>query len=194
SVLYAVSEHGSGEVAALRFDRGTGRLTEINRQPSHGGSPCYVSLEPSGKRLYVANYMGGNASVYPIREDGGLDAASDAVKHSGAGPRADRQEAPHAHSIASDPSGKFRIVCDLGTDRLTVYRTDEATGKFEPAAVIHTTPGGGPRHLTFHPSLPILYLLEELSSTVSVFAFDGETGEGKLLQTVPMLPADFTGA
>lgn len=192
-VLYAVSEHGEGEVAALSVDRATGRLAFINRQPSHGRSPCYVCLEPDGSRVYVANYMGGNASVYPVREDGGLLPASDTVQHAGSGVRPDRQEAPHAHSIMSDPSGRYRIVCDLGIDRLMVYRTSP-DGKFEPAGAIHTTPGGGPRHLTFHPSLPLLYLLEELSSTVSVYAFDAERAAGELLQRVPMLPADFKGA
>lgn len=192
-VLYAVSEYGEGEVAALRVDRATGRLEEINRQPSHGGSPCYVCIEPDGSRVYVANYMGGNASVYPVRGDGGLMSASDTVRHAGSGPRKDRQEAPHAHSINNDPSGKYRIVCDLGIDRLMIYRTSP-DGKFEPAGAINTEPGGGPRHLAFHPSLPMLYLLEELSSTVSVYTFDAETASGKLLQTVPMLPAGYTGA
>jgi 6-phosphogluconolactonase len=191
-VLYSVSEAGTGEVVALRVDRSSGTLTEINRQPSNGSSPCYICLEPSGERVYVSNYMGGNASVYAIREDGGLEPASDVAQHEGSGPRADRQEAPHAHSIVNDPSGGLRLVADLGIDKIVAYRTDDATGKLVPAGEIAATPGNGPRHIAFHGSLPFLYLLEELSSTVSVFSYDsGDVSASKLLQTVPMLPADF---
>ncbi len=191
-VLYSVSESGSAEVVALQVDRKTGTMTEINRQPSNGGSPCYLCLDPNGKRVYVSNYMGGNASVYAIREDGGLEPASDVAQHEGSGPRADRQEAPHAHSIVNDPSGGLRLIADLGIDKIVAYRTDDATGKLIPAGEIAATPASGPRHIAFHGSLPILYLLEELSSTVSVFSYDSDNvSASKLLQTVPMLPADF---
>jgi len=190
-VLYSASEAGTGQVVALQVDRETGELTEINRQPSNGGSPCYICLDPNGKYVYVSNYMGGNASVYPIREDGGIDPASDVAQHAGTGLRPDRQEAPHAHSIANDPSGELRLVADLGIDKIVAYRTDGATGKFVPAGEIAATPGNGPRHIAFHASGQYLYLLEELSSTVSVFSYDGNPNASKLLQTVQMLPAGF---
>ena len=40
-----------------------------------------------------------------------------------------------------------------------------------------TCEGAGPRHLAFHPTLPVVYSIDELSSTVTVFDWDPDAGE-----------------
>ena len=102
SHLYAVKETGdgpadpSGGVSAYAVDKATGALTYLNSQPSGGPAPCHLSLEASGRHVFVANYWGGNISVFPVAADGRLEAASAFVQHERT-PGMPADEGPHAH-------------------------------------------------------------------------------------------------
>jgi 6-phosphogluconolactonase len=178
SVLYAVNEiEQSGLVSAFAIERGTGALTRLNEQPSGGGAPCYVSVDRSGRAALVANYAGGSVALLPIEPNGTL-APAHVVQHTGKGPNAERQEAPHAHCIIPDPSNRFALAADLGADRVFVYRLD-----LEGNALWHVEngdavmrPGAGPRHLAFHPTLPLVFVANELDSTVATLRFDATRG------------------
>src|SRR5215471_950841 len=106
--LYSVNEVNefggkpTGAVSAFSRDQKTGNLVLLNQRASHGGSPCYVIVDAAGRYLLVANYTGGNVSVFPILPDGSLGEASDEVQHQGSGPNKERQEAPHAHCVMLD--------------------------------------------------------------------------------------------
>ncbi len=193
--LYAVSEGGQGEVVAYAIDPATGGLSELNRVSSHGSAPCYVSLAPGGGSVLVANYSSGTAAVLPVGADGRLGEATSVVQHSGSGADPGRQEGPHAHFIRPDPTGRRVLVCDLGIDRVMVYDLDRNAGKLTPNAPpsIPLAPGAGPRHLAFDPTGRFLYVINELNSTVTGFAYDGRTGAATAIQTISTLPAGFSG-
>lgn len=191
--VYAVNEtteyegKASGAVSAFARDRTTGALTILNRLPSGGGAPCYVSLDRTSKYVLVANYVGGSVAVFPIRRDGGLGVRSAFIQHAGHGPNAERQEAPHAHCIIPDPGNRHVLVSDLGLDRVFVYAFDAHTGALSATPVAHAEmPGGaGPRHLAFHPNGRILYVVNELNSTVVTLRYDRKSGALTKLQSVP---------
>ena len=88
--LYAVNEvtdfkgQKSGAVSAFAVDRSTGALRFLNQQPSLGGAPCYVTVADNGRFVLVANYVGGNVAVLPVRNDGSLGEAVDLQQHRGA--------------------------------------------------------------------------------------------------------------
>src|SRR6266545_5706968 len=168
-VLYAVNElEPNGMVGAFAIESGTGALTRLNEQPSGGGSPCYVSVDRTGRGALVANYAGGSVALLPIEANGAL-APAHVVQHTGKGPNAERQEAPHAHCILADPSNRFALAADLGADRVFVYRLDLDGGSLrhieEDDAAMR--PGAGPRHIAFHPTLPLVFVANELDSTVA---------------------------
>jgi 6-phosphogluconolactonase len=198
-VLYAVNEvteHNgtpTGAVSAFAIDRD--RLTRLNEQVSHGGAPCYVSVNRSGRVALVANYVGGNVAILPIQSSGALSAAAHVVQHRGTGPNASRQESPHAHCILLDPSDRFALVADLGIDRVLVYRLNHDAGTLHHIeggdAVMR--PGAGPRHLAFHPRLPFVFVANELDSTVTTLRFDGERGVLTPQQSRSSLPAGWSG-
>jgi 6-phosphogluconolactonase len=199
--LYAACEAGNfggrktGAVAAFSLDPKSGALTLLNQESSEGTSPCHVAVDRSGKNLLVANYSSGTAAVLPIREDGRLGPASSVVKHSGSGPDRRRQEGPHAHSINLDPANRFAFVADLGLDKVMIYRFDPARGTLVPndPPSASTAPGAGPRHFSFHPNGRYAYVINELNSTVTAFAFDAEKGALREIHSVPTLPGDFKG-
>ncbi|WP_432719588.1 lactonase family protein [Jeongeupia wiesaeckerbachi] len=185
--LYAVSETGEGEVCSLAIDA-AGCLSLLNRVPSGGDSPCYLSR--SGNVLLVANYFGHNAALLPLANDGQVQAMACEIRHQGAsGVDAERQDAPHLHSITPSPDGRFALVCDLGRDEIVVYRIDGQ--QLLPHSVATTAPGDGPRHLLFDAAARFVYVVGELSSTVLVYAWQDGVLEHR--QTLSSLPDDFHG-
>ena len=194
-VLYAVNETAQGAVSAFAIDTGTGMLTRLNEQPSGGGAPCFVSVDRSGRALLVANYAGGSVALLSIQMDYTLAPAASVVQHTGTGPNAERQEAPHAHCILPDPSNRFALAADLGADRVFVYRLDLEGRSLrhieEGDAVMR--PGAGPRHIAFHPTLPLVFVANELDSTVATLRFDPERRTLSPVDTRSTLPAGWTG-
>lgn len=200
--LYAVNEvedfggAKSGAVSAFAVEPKTGVLRLLNQSASKGGAPCYLTTAESGRFVLVANYSGGNVAVLPVRADGSLGEAVDVEQAAGSGPNRERQEAPHAHSVLLDRANRFAYSCDLGTDKVMVYRFDARDGSLTPNAPpsFSAKPGAGPRHLAFHPRGRFVYVLNELDSTVSALAHDAARGTLRELQTVSALPAGFSGA
>jgi 6-phosphogluconolactonase len=193
-VLYGVNELERGAVSAFSIDKGSGALTRLNEQPSEGGAPCYVSVDRRGQVVLVANYSGGNVALLPIEANGAL-APAHVVQHTGKGPNAERQEAPHAHCIIADPSNRFALAADLGADRVFVYRLD-----LEGQSLRHVAggdavmrPGAGPRHIAFHPTLPLVFVANELDSTVATLRFDSARGTLSPQSALSTLPAGWTG-
>lgn len=184
-----------GAVTAFAIDRANGGLRHLNRQFSHGGAPCYVMVDKSARHVLVANYSGGNAAVLPIHSDGSLGEATSVVQHEGSSINEERQEAPHAHSILLDAENGHAFVCDLGLDRVMVYAYDGEAGRLGRADTpwVSVKPGAGPRHLAFHPDGKSAYVVNELDSTLTVFAYGAKFGRLTERKTVSMLPDDFSG-
>ena len=191
-VLYGVNELERGAGSAFSIEKGTGALRRLNEQPSQGGAPCYVSVDRSGQVALVANYSGGNVALLPIEANGAL-APAHVVQHTGRGPNAERQEAPHAHCIIADRSNRFALAADLGADRVFVYRLDLDGKALRPSGEAVMRPGAGPRHIVFHPTLPLVFVANELDSTIATLRFDAERGALTPLSTLSTLPAGWTG-
>jgi 6-phosphogluconolactonase len=199
--LYAVNEVSNydgknGAVSAFSINAGTGRLTLLNKVSSRGSDPCYVTVDDTGSWLMAANYSSGNVSVFQIEDDGRLGALSAMVQHSGSGQDPRRQQSPHAHSVDLSPDGRFLLVSDLGLDKIMIYRFDDVKGTLTPnnPPFAKLTPGSGPRHLAFHPNGRLVYVIDELNSTVTEFAYDPDQGSLKERETISTLPQDFSGS
>jgi len=184
----------SGGVSAFQIDRATGALTALNSQSSRGAHPCHLTVDRAGTHLFVANYTGGSLAVLPIGTDGRLSPATQFIQHQGSSVNADRQKEPHAHSIDFDPSGRFAVSADLGADRIFVYRYDPKAGlSAGPHPSVAAEPGAGPRHVAFLPGGPFAFAINELSSSITSYAWDGAGGELKALGTVSTLASPHRG-
>lgn len=199
--LYAVSEiadHGgqkSGAVSSFRI-QADGSLSSLNQQPTGGAGSCYVSVDPSGGAVLVANYSGGSCASFPVQPDGSLGPSGSFHQHAGASVDPRRQTGPHAHSIVPDPNGHRALVPDLGLDRIFIYALDAGAGTLvanDPPFV--TTPaGGGPRHLAFHPKGPFAFANLEMGNQLVAFTYQAESGLLTAVDQQSTLPADFQGA
>ena len=189
-----------GGVSAFSFDAGSGQLKLLDRVSAQGNDPCYLSLAPDGRHLFVANYSvaadpGGSFAVLPIQGDGTLGNAVLSVHHEGSGPVKGRQDGAHVHSTVMSPDGRYLFAQDLGTDKLYVYRytPDGGGGLVSPSVppYVPMKPGSGPRHLVFDAHGKYAYLTSELAATVTVLRFRDGTLEP--LQTIELGAPGFKG-
>jgi 6-phosphogluconolactonase len=193
--LYTCNSGRPGGISAYAIDRTTGKLTLINSRPAGGADTSYLSLDRTGRYALIANYEGGNIAVFALAPDGGIGARTAFVQHTGHSVDPERQKHAYAHSIITDPSNRFAVVCDLGLDKVFVYRFDARTGSLAPndPAFVTVAPGSGPRHPVFHPNGRWVYVVTEIGSTVLAFDWDGASGILHQFQTVSALPAGFPG-
>ncbi len=180
---YAVEEIAEGQLSV--FEPHADDIEPVLKMATGGASPCHIAISPNSAFLAVANYMGGNVSIFQL--DKGLVAGEPRlVQHTGGGPNQDRQEAPHAHWVGWRPDGKRLYTVDLGIDEVRVI--DPKTGSSQTALKLQ--PGDGPRHLVFHPTKPWVYIINELSNTL-VWAEVTPAGVFKLRGRVNTLPEGF---
>jgi 6-phosphogluconolactonase (cycloisomerase 2 family) len=191
------SAHGDGtQATAYRIESATGRLTVINQQPTRGTNGVHLAVDATNRFLALANYATGTLVVLPINPDGSLAPVSDMATMTGtAGPHRTQQESSHPHHCPFDPSGRFIVVPDKGLDRVFVYRLDASSGKLlaaEPSPV-SVRAGAAPRHVDFHPTRPFAYVINEIDSTITTYAFEPDNGILKPLQILPTVPPTYTG-
>lgn len=195
--LYCV--HGGNEhseVSAFARDRASGALTHLNTQSSGGRNPVHLSFDATGTVLAVANYTEGTVAGLPVAADGTLGAPGSVLAVAGApGPHPTEQASPHPHHSPFDPAGRFVVVPDKGLDRLFVFRADVERGALVPhdPPSVATAAGAGPRHIAFAPHAPYAYVINELASTVTTYAYDAAKGTLEPLATISTLPAGWSG-
>jgi 6-phosphogluconolactonase len=193
--LYMCNTGTPGGVSAFAVvDRKTGALQLLNYKESRGRGPSYVSVDKSGRYVLDANYGGGFVEVHSLAADGSLGEQTAFVQHEGSSVDPQRQTKPYAHWIRTDPTNKFALVTDLGTDKVVIYRFDAKTGKLTPndPAFTKVHGGSGPRHMAFHPNGKWLYAVQEISNEVIAFNWNADQGTATQFQQVKTLPADFT--
>ena len=199
--LYAANEVDSlngkpgGAVSAFAIDPKTGDLQALNQQSSQGAGPCHLTVDRTGRNVIVANYGAGSIAVLPTQVNGSLKPASAFVQHKGSSVNAQRQEAPHAHSVNLDPGNRYLFAADLGLDKVLIYKFDPAQGTLTANVPegVSLKPGAGPRHFTFHPSGRFAYVINELHSSVTAFSYKSPSGELTEIQTIPTLSQPVEG-
>ncbi|MCD7832984.1 MAG: lactonase family protein [Lachnospiraceae bacterium] len=204
-ILYCVNERPEvpgenlgGQVFALKINKETGELKELNRSPSYGGMPSYCAVDTEGKYLIVSNHAQRNSILkteqdkdghyqivreydetaivlFRLNEDGSIGEPCDIVRHTGHGALPNQQN-PHAHSVMRSPSGDFFVVCDKGNDSVYSYRIDYSRERLVQCDQMKGMPGSSPRYSVFHPTLPILYYNNETKPVIGVVRYS-ESGK-----------------
>jgi 6-phosphogluconolactonase len=193
--LYAANEVSDASiVSAFAIDAKSGKLILLSQQTFGGSGACYISVDATGKCLLVANYNSGSIAALPIHDDGSLGEPTTTIQHTGSGANPARQAEPHAHFILPSPDNCFALNCDLGLDKVFIYRLDANAAKLSPSDVpfAAVAPGAGPRHLTFSPDGKFVYVINELTSTINTFAYDAKNATMTEVQTISTLPKDFS--
>lgn len=176
--LYAVLRapfENSDESGITDFRIEEGALTDQGKILSTGGAvACHLCV--FGGAVYAANYISGSV----IRLNGKT------VLHKGRGPHPTRQDKAHAHFIAPSPDGKYLFAVDLGADKIITY--DRELNEID---FISARSGTGPRHLAFSEDGEYAFCVNELSSSVTMYAYGG--GRLSFIDEKSTLPSGFSG-
>lgn len=169
-------------VQTLRVDRATGALSPASTTVT-GVNAAYLITDRAGRHLLSADYGGDRVTVHPVDAGGKI----------GATPTADLATGRNPHSIQSDAANRFVFVPLCGADQVLQFQFKD--GRLEPNSppAVAFKAVDGPRHFAFHPKGDFVYVVNEKSSSVTALAFDRKGGVLTALQTLPTLPADFTG-
>jgi 6-phosphogluconolactonase len=190
--IYSVNENGAeSKVSSFGFNPKSGEIELINQEVSKGADPCYIINDD--KNVIVANYSGGNITVFGKNEDGSIAPAKQVIQHFGSGINKDRQEKPHVHMVHFSPDKKFVLSNDLGNDKVYSYQYNPNSSN-EPLKIsdsIAVQSGSGPRHLTFSNDGKHVYLLQELNGGLTVFNYSN--GKLKKITETTILAKDFKG-
>jgi 6-phosphogluconolactonase len=190
--VYSVNENGpESTVSSYSYIPSSGKLDLINRLSSKGADPCYIINDD--KNVIVANYSGGNISVFQKNSDGSLAEAKQVIQHYGQGPNAKRQEGPHVHMVHFSPDHKFVLSNDLGLDKVYSYAYDSNSngGALKVCDSVAVKAGSGPRHLTFSNDGKFVYLVQELDGSLTTFKYSN--GKLKKVAETTILPKGFKG-
>jgi len=209
------SEYGGGAVLTFAINQMDGTIAHAGTQPSMGVWPAYISIDKAGSRVTVANHGNydpsvrvvkkngvpevekvwddGTVALLPVKPDGTLERASDvAILERTQSVDKVTQRSAHAHSVNWDPSQRMVVACDKGCDRVYTYLVANGSHKLADGKVVKTEPGIAPRHSSFHPRLPYVFIVNERQSSLSSYQYDAQTGDIRLVQTIPTIPADYT--
>ena len=162
------------------IDRGTGALRLVGTGPLAESFP-YISLDNTGRFLLGASYGAHLVSVNPVGADGRVGAPMQTIP-----------TARNAHAIRTDNTNRFVFVPHLGTDQVFQFLFDEKSGRLSANTppVVQMKAGSGPRHLITSPDNRFVYLLNELTATVTTLALDGKTGLLTEASSASALPPD----
>lgn len=206
--LYTANEVGSynGESSGFvsAYEIKDGQLSLLNTQASIGLYPVHLSLNKSGKQLYVANYGSGDVgsagvSAYNLSVDGALESNVKYIAYAGHGKDASRQSNPHTHSVyvITNPENQDLILSvDLGLDKIFAYKNESQTNNLTALAENNILDQQnnklaiGPRHLAISQDQKFVYVVDELYSYIFVYAFDNLNGQLTFKQKIHT----FTGA
>jgi 6-phosphogluconolactonase len=165
--LYAAARSKPYSVFVYAMDSNTGALKPLSVSPLAESFP-YISLDKTGRYLFGASYGSNLISVNAVGEDG-------RVAHE---PLQVIPVGRNAHSIRTDESNKFAFVCTLGSDEIFQFTFDSKTGHLasNTPAVFLTKPALGPRHFITSSDNKFVYVLSELTGTVTTFSLNSDTG------------------
>ncbi len=192
--LYAVARWGKSAGVVGYEIKPKGALVEFAKQANPDGGGAHIAVHPSGRFLLTAQYGGGSTAFFPLDDDGnpGKPVVHEHVGGSGVVPR--RQDSPHPHWCGFSPDASYAFVPDLGADQIVIYKVAEDLASIAPHGIARSVPGGGPRHMRFSVDGRFIYLLNELSLSVTTFAWDAKAGAATRLSTTPSLSEEAKAA
>ncbi|MFP6874600.1 MAG: beta-propeller fold lactonase family protein [Verrucomicrobiales bacterium] len=179
-LLYVTATDGEvgrvpGAVISLS-DKGTYQKHE---RVAFNDGACFLSLDRGNKHLLGVSYGNGRLNVYPL-DDRGMPGK--AVTTIDEGKR-------EAHCVLPSPDNRnVYIPYVKGNLALLQYRYDGKTGSLTPLDPKDARPpqGTGPRHLAYHPELPMVYFTNEQGIGLSTYR-RGENGQLKIEQDLNVL-------
>mmetsp|Transcript_12485 Transcript_12485/g.29411 ORF Transcript_12485/g.29411 Transcript_12485/m.29411 type:complete len:391 (+) Transcript_12485:86-1258(+) len=180
--VWLVSDPASGCLIATLADKDmlyTSGHGHSSLTSSGGKAPVFAAVANSGTpTLLVANYHGpddisssegSGVAAFAINKADCTLKLVDVKPHNGSSVDPKRQRSSHVHSVVPGRHG-LAYACDLGMDTITVYVVG-VDGTLTEVSSTAVRPGSGPRHAVEHPTLPMVFVVNEMGQSVSSLRF-----------------------
>lgn len=212
--LFSNTSEFGGSVLAYELDPENGKLRFVNTVPTAGVFPCFLTITGDGGHLIATNYGSldttirsvraedgsyhvvktydeGSVVMLPISQSGSVEPVSCLHVHTKTSVDPKRQISVHPHSVNVDPKNEFAMVCDRGGDLIYTYRIDHENHTLIPCAEFKTEAGTGPRHLAFHPTKDLFYVVSELLPYIAAYSYDRATGKVTQINMISVEPPKY---
>ena len=156
--LYSTNGSHTGFISSYKINK-DGSLLLLTRVSSKGKGPCHISINETGTKVAVSNYVGGTVAVFPVNEDGSLSEASQVFNHNST------ERVAHAHSAIFYKDELY--VADLGRNALYQYKLKQDAYILKSEALIKTKGNPGPRHFKLTKDGKFIYLINEYGATIT---------------------------
>lgn len=179
--LYAASRSKPYSVFVYAIDPTTGALKTLSTSPLAESFP-YISLDKTGRYLLGASYGSNLISVNAVGPDGLVAPEPLQVIPVGR----------NAHSIRTDESNRFAFVPTLGSNEIFQFTFDSKTGRLasNTPAVFLMKPALGPRHFITSSDNKFVYVLSELTGSVTTLSLNSDSGLLTEVSSASGLPPD----
>jgi 6-phosphogluconolactonase len=176
-VAFAYTANESGSISGYSVNSSTGALTPLSNFPlTIGGNPAFVTHDPQGKFLLVADISQALVHVY------GIDATTGALTEISPSPYSVELE-PRA--LAFDPSGKFLYVASQQENSVTAF-TMSSSGVLTAVAGSPFSTGGTHASaccVVVNSTSQFVYVAD--LDNVYAFSINSSSGALTLVNTVP---------
>jgi 6-phosphogluconolactonase len=157
-------------------DLAPGLMHIMDAPPEAGGVPYRLEIHPSGRFIYVTNWMGASLSVFEVNaQTGALTPLPDGPVKVGGRP----------YGVAVHPSGRFVYVTSWDSQAVWGYVVDQESGHL---TLLPTSPfltyGGDPISMTFNKAGTQAYVANVNSNTLTQFSADADSGTLSLVETL----------
>lgn len=163
--LYSIGRALDKEPVINVYDWQGNAFSTLKTYPIEGKGLCHINVSDDRRQLAVVNYTTGNSELFDINGSGFLTSRGQFTNTGSS--VTPRQRSAHLHFAGWDKQSRYLYLTDLGTDEIIVF--DSFKSDFTPVHRISLTPGDGPRHLAFHPTKKLVFSLNELSNSISIF-------------------------
>jgi 6-phosphogluconolactonase (cycloisomerase 2 family) len=152
---YVVDYNGNGTTGYLSgytINSVTGALALLSSSPfAAGNNPSSVTVDPSDRFAYVANFFSNNISGYTLNSSTGSLTAQSSAYSTGAN--------SEPTSVTIDPTGQFLLVVDYQSQQLQSFSINPSSGDLTFVGSVAT--GSEPKLVAADPSGQFVYVANQ---------------------------------
>lgn len=143
----------------------------------------YLSFDKKKNILFCASYHGNAFSAFFLEKNGKIGCIM-----------YEKKNIFGCHSIITDNNNKILCVTALKEDKVYLYSFLKFSKNeliINLCKIIKLEKNSGPRHLTFHPFLNIMYIINELNGNIEVWYIYEDCNDIKKVQCISLIPENY---
>lgn len=179
--LVIIQEKGDEAIVSIH-ERKEAELELLDTITVAGTDLCHISYSARWSILLGACYGTGHVFAIKVGEDGKLEVLN-LIKQ-----EPNQEGVSRAHCMVPSPNEDYAYGVNIASDQIVCYKLNEKGITINDAFPHLQLPlGEGPRHMKWHPTLEVDYVITEYSNRLFVLQGGKEDGSLEIIQTIELL-------